>query len=193
MKNAVALLITLLLSGCASHLVVSRGKDAPAPGVPFRSPVLVSVETTTNYQPIPTAGENKSYCTPDVEVGIEAWPLGESYYANIQPSPLADGEFSIEFNEKGGLSKISMNSKASSGVDKTGSFLSTVLPFIRAPKAAPETASSASVDAKVAAAVTPKASLPAGPAEDMKALYCLKKSVTKKIVGEVELPRKSQN
>ncbi len=184
MKIRVTLAVGILLSGCASHLVVFDHQGKVTSGVPFRAPVLVKVETTTTYEPISTAGENRKYCTKDTETGIESLPLGDQFYANIDPATFADGEFGIEFNDKGGLSKVSMNSKASTGVDKVGGFLSTVLPFIRAPKVAANASAATTADAITSKSTSDKA-VPPGPAEDMKALYCLKKDTTKRITGRI--------
>jgi uncharacterized protein YceK len=181
MKPVWLAIFTALLSGCASHLVITDAKDQVASGVPFNVSVLVKINTTTRYERTAIAtDEQAKFCQNDnVEMSIEALPLGERFYANISPAIFADGEFGMEFNDKGTISKITMNSKASSGVEKTGAFLSSVLPFVRAPKAA----SSQAPDAVTLAALA--AGKPVA-AEDMRAAYCLKKEIKKEIVGRVE-------
>lgn len=168
MKTSVriaAVATAFVLTGCASDLKIYEAKDGKvveAKGVPFNAPAMVKVTTRTTYVAAPgTSAANARYCEPDEETSVDFLPLGDRFYAQVDPSQFADGEFSVEYNEKGMMSKISLNSKASSGVDKVNSLLSTVLPFVATPKKAPEEAPAAAKDPSAA---------------ELKAKHCLKKS-----------------
>jgi hypothetical protein len=182
MKVFFVCVIAASLTGCASKLLVYDAKATPAVGVPFNAPKLVRVKKTTSYELLKgLAADNVKYCTDEVEISLDFLPLGERFYVNFDPSTFADGEFAIEFNDKGLTSKISLNSKASTGVDKVSGLLSTVLPFVKAPVALPAAQAAESARTLTTAARdTPKLR----PAADIKAEYCLKGKTVSEIILE---------
>jgi len=130
-----------LISGCASTLKVYDASNNEAKGVPINVPQLVEVTTTTSYKVAKGSEKYKDLCTPEVSSELEFLPLGERYYVTFDPATLGDGEFSVEFNEKGLVKSVTLNSKASAGAEQANALLSTALPFIKAPKLDQETKS----------------------------------------------------
>ncbi len=130
------LVVILVSTGCASKLKTFDSAKKESPGVPIISPVLMKVTSIIEYQV--AAGSDHapyaSYCVNEEISKLEILPLGQIHYLAFEPSPLAKGEFKLEFNEAGNLKTVSLNSDASSGVDSVSGFLETVLPFVKAPK-----------------------------------------------------------
>lgn len=125
-----------LLSGCASSLVVTDAEQKAVAGLPVRTPALVKITKTTDYKVLPGVEHQKfkEYCTPEVSEDFQTLPLGTLYFISFKPAALADAEFKVEFADSGALKHVSLNSKASSGVEQVSGLLSTVLPFVKAPK-----------------------------------------------------------
>lgn len=159
MKIILALISIAVVSGCASDLKIYDAKLNEAKGVPFNVPLLVEITSITKYKVIKGSEKFKQLCTPEENTKLEFMPLGERYYANFDAADLGDGEFSVEFNDKGLLKSITLNSKASAGAEQANALLSTILPFVKAPKAAPEEKSFIGID---------------DTAKKLKAKHCLK-------------------
>ena len=159
MKKILAIVSIAAVSGCASDLKIYDSNKNEAKGVPFNVPQLVEVTSITKYKVAKGSEKFKELCTPEENTKLDFMPLGERYYANFDAADLGDGEFAIEFNDKGLLKSITLNSKASAGAEQANALLSTVLPFVKAPKAAPEEKSFIGVD---------------DTAQKLKAKHCLK-------------------
>lgn len=160
-KNILLVTGVLLLTGCASKLKVYDEKSNEAKGVPINVPQLVEITSTTSYKVAKGSERFKGLCTSETSSVLELLPLGERYYVAFDPASLGDGEFSVEFTDKGLVKSITLNSKASAGAEQGNALLSTVLPFYKAPKAAPESKSLIGVD---------------DTAQKLKAKHCLKSS-----------------
>ena len=162
----------VLVTGCASSLKIYDAKNNEAKGVPINVPQLMEITTTTSYKVAKGSEKYKDFCTPEVSSKLEFLPLGDRYYVTFDPATLGDGEFSVEFNDKGLLKSVTLNSKASAGAEQANALLSTVLPFIKAPKAAPET--KALIDEEDSA-------------QKLKAKHCLKASSKVTGIRKVEV------
>lgn len=141
LKSVLIIFGLVLISGCASTLKVYDANNNEAKGVPINVPQLMEVTTTTSYKVAKGSEEFKDYCTPEVSSKLEFLPLGERYFVTFDPATLGDGEFSLEFNDQGLVKSVTLNSKASAGAEQANALLSTILPFIKAPKLAQETKS----------------------------------------------------
>jgi len=128
----------VLISGCASTLKVYDASNNEAKGVPINVPQLMEVTTTTSYKVAKGNEQYKDLCTPEVSSKLEFLPLGERYYITFDPATLGDGEFSVEFNDKGLVKSVTLNSKASAGAEQANALISAALPFIKAPKSVSE-------------------------------------------------------
>lgn len=137
----IAVLPILLITGCASSLKIYDSNNQKAKGVPISAPQLVEVTTTATYKVAKGREQFKDFCTPEVSSTVDVLPLGERFYVNFDPAKFGDGEFAVEFNDKGLVKSITLNSKASAGAEQANTLLSTILPFVKSPKAAPEVAS----------------------------------------------------
>ena len=167
MKNiAVIIFASIFASGCASSLKTFNADSKPTVGIPIGTPVLVEIIEETNYQVDPAHPEYKEYCTPDTNSRYEFLALGERSFIAFDPAPLGKGEFKVEFNDAGVLKSVSLNSDATAGAEKITGILSTVLPYIAAPKPTPS-----------ALALPPDAT-----AQGKKDKYCIAKGT--KVVGK---------
>lgn len=137
MRLLASLLIIISLTGCASKLEVYDSSKNKAKGVPVHIPQLVQVTTVTKYKVAKGSEKYKDLCTPETITSFDLMPLGERYYITFDPASLGDGEFSIEFTDKGLLKSVTLNSKASAGAEQANSLLSTVLPYAASPKPIP--------------------------------------------------------
>ena len=162
-KSIITVSTLILVSSCSSNLKVFDENNKEAKGIPINAPQLVEITTTTSYKVAEGSERFAALCTSEVSSKIEVLPLGQRYYVNFEAAALGDSEFSIEYNDKGLVKTISLNSKASSGLEQTSSLLSTVLPYIKAEKSTP-------------VASTDKSTPPLGDisAQKLKDLHCLK-------------------
>lgn len=154
------------MNGCASELKVFNENEVEVKGVPINVPQLVEITTTTTYKVAKGSEKFKDLCTSEISSKLEFLPLGTRYYVTFDPAPIGDGEFSVEFTDKGLVKSVTLNSKASAGAEQANALLSTVLPFIKAPKAELETKALIEVD---------------DTAQKLKAKHCLKSSA--KVTG----------
>lgn len=129
-----------VLNGCASDLKVYDSNNNEAKGVPINVPQLVEITTVTSYKVAKGREKFKRFCVSEESSKFEVLPLGERFYVTFDSASLGDGEFSVEYNDKGLVKSITLNSKASAGVEQATALLSTVLPFLKAPKVAATTA-----------------------------------------------------
>lgn len=137
-KSILVVLGLLIISGCASSLKVYDSSGSEAKGVPVNAPMLVEITTATSYKVAEGSEKYKDLCTTEVNSTLEFLPLGDRYYVTFNPAKLGDGEFSVEFNDKGLLKSVTLNSKASAGAEQATALLSSILPFVATPKSAPE-------------------------------------------------------
>lgn len=108
-RNISSALISMLLiggtSGCASSLRISNGTELVA-GVPFNASVIYIKEFDRNRH-----SELGDACTPAHVVQTVSLPLGERFYANVDPAQFAKTGFSITFAENGVMTGITLNSE----------------------------------------------------------------------------------
>lgn len=148
-----------LLSGCASSLKTFDAQKNPSVGIPVGTPILVKITERTTYEVDPKHPEFQSYCKTDVNATYEFLPLGERSYIAFEPAALGKGEFKVEFNDNGALKTVSVNSDATAGTQSVTELLSTILPYMAAPKPTPEI----------------KATIAKDTAQETKEKYCIKK------------------
>lgn len=134
MRVLIALSILLTLSGCSSKLMVFDSEKKETIGIPFNVPQLVAIKTLVKYKVVKGSEDFADYCTSETTVKKELLPLGERYYINFDPAQLGDAEFGVEFNDKGLVKSITLNSKASAGSEQANALLTSVLPYVSAPK-----------------------------------------------------------
>jgi len=159
MKLIVLMLTLISLAGCASSLKVYDSKNSEAKGVPVNAPQLVEITTVTNFKVAKGRENYKDFCTSETSSRFEVLPLGERFYITFEPANLGDGEFAVEFTDKGLLKSVTLNSEASSGAEQATALLSSVLPFITSPKQV---------------SVPPPLIEPDETAQKLKAKHCLK-------------------
>lgn len=143
-SNVVFVLVLIsALPGCSAKLAVYDESGSELKGVPVRSPALVLITTTTTYEidpSISSATPNYStiqkVCQPTSSQSTSVLPIGQLSYVSYDPAPLAKSEFKVEFNDSGAAKSISVNSDPAATTEAASSLLSTVLPFLKAPKAA---------------------------------------------------------
>lgn len=159
MHRMLILGMAFLLIGCSSTLKVYDSKYNEAKGVPINVPQLVEITSVTAYKVANGQEKYKEFCTLEETTSLEFMPLGERFYITFEPAAFGDGEFSVEFTDKGLVKSVVLNSKASAGAEQINSLLSTVLPYITSPKPMKETKSSIEIDET---------------AQKLKDKYCLK-------------------
>lgn len=98
-------LLLAACGGCASSLHISNG-TGEVPGVPFNASVTYIKEFDRNRH-----SEHGDACTPTHVVQTVALPLGERFYANVDPAQFAKTGFSITFAENGVMTGITLNSE----------------------------------------------------------------------------------
>jgi hypothetical protein len=102
---AIAGLLIVACGGCASSLRITNAGGA-VPGVPFNASVMYIKEFDRNRH-----SEQGEACTlTHVSVPV-ALPLGERFYANVDPAQFAKTGFSITFAENGVMTGITLNSE----------------------------------------------------------------------------------
>lgn len=171
MKIFPLIVVVTFFTGCASSLEVYDSQNKKTKGVPIHVPQLVAITSVTKYK-ISKGNEQYAHlCTKEEITKLDFYPLGERFYVNFAPAELGDGEFSIEFNDKGLLKSVTLNSKASGGAEQTNALLSTVLPFLAKPKAELSSTLIASDDTEAKS----------------KAKYCLKTTTEIKSVKKVNI------
>lgn len=163
--------IAILTSGCASSLKTFDSQKLPSVGIPVGTPVLVKITEKTSYEVDPSNSKYESYCKPEINAKYQFLALGERSYIAFDPAPFGKGEFKVEFNDAGVLKTVSLNSDATAGADKVSDLLGTVLPYLAAPKPAPET----------------KALVVEDTAQKKKDKYCIKKGAEVVTVERVEI------
>ncbi len=138
MKNiALAIISSILATGCASSLKTFDANSKPTVGIPIGTPVLVKITEETSYEVDPNNGKYESYCKPDLNSKYQFLALGERSFIAFDPAPLGKGEFKVEFNDAGVLKTVSLNSDATAATKEVSGLLDTVLPYLAAPKPAP--------------------------------------------------------
>ena len=148
-----------LTSGCASSLKTFDSNSKPTVGVPVSAPALVKITTKTTFSVVPGHEAFAAYCVEEVDSEFTFLPLGERSYITFDAAQFGKSEFKIEFNDTGALKAVSLNSDAAAGVDAVGGIVSSVLPFLAAPKAAPQAGTATATD----------------PAQKTKEMHCSKK------------------
>ncbi|MFV8440478.1 hypothetical protein [Vibrio owensii] len=133
-NNLVNIFALLFLTACSSDLEVYDGKQKAVPGIPINVPQLVKITTKTTYKVVDGSEKYKDLCSPEENSKFDVLPLGERYFVSFDSAAMGDSEFSVEFNDKGLVKSVKLNSEASSGVEQTTALLSAVLPFVKAPK-----------------------------------------------------------
>ncbi len=134
--QAVSITLSLILvffSGCSSSLKTFDAKQNVSVGIPINTPTLVKVTERTSYMVDPRKKEFEEFCKPSLNTTFQYQALGEQSYVAFEPALLGKGEFKIEFHENGALKSISLNSDASTGIDKVNDLLKTVAPYVAAP------------------------------------------------------------
>lgn len=172
-----SIILAVLISGCSSKLTTFDSDGKEMVGVPIGKPVLVEFNTTTVFKPVVGHENFKNYCTDVNNSEAKFLPLGETYYIGFDPASFGKGEFKLEFSDSGNIKVISLNSDATAGVNATKDILGTILPYIKAPKTAPddsETADFAPTDTTV-------------PAEDLKKLHCLNKGTKVTSIRKIKI------
>ncbi|MEH6544577.1 MAG: hypothetical protein V7721_11625 [Porticoccaceae bacterium] len=172
MKHIIILTCTIFIVSCASDLKIYDSAQNEIKGVPFNMPQLVEIASVTKYKVAKGSEKFKALCTPEENTKLEFMPLGKQYYVNFDAAELGDGEFSVEYTDKGLLKSITLNSKASAGAEQANALLSTILPFIKAPKVTPSEKSLIGAD---------------DIAEKLKAKHCLKSGTKITGVKKIEI------
>lgn len=113
------LILAWVVSGCSTTLHTYDTDKNEMKGVPVPKPQLVKVITTTLYEAIGGATWPNLCSKNQVDESYDYIASGEHYYVNFDPSESAKGTFELNFNDKGLLSKVSVNSEANTGVDST--------------------------------------------------------------------------
>jgi hypothetical protein len=108
----------------------------------------VEVERLTTYELVSGVADMAKYCTPETVVSLEFLPLGEQYFVTLDPATFGAAEFSLELTDGGALKKVTLGSDpgTSAAVEAATGLISAVLPFVAAPKEAPEAAGIVGVD-----------------------------------------------
>ena len=137
MLRTLLFLCIAVLPACTSELEIYQdGSDEPIKGVPFRgSEVWVAEGLLTKHS------KEGSQCAQAPFQDYVSLASGTLYSAQPDPGWLANSEFSIMFNENGSVKQIQLNSESNfaENVSAVSELAGTVLPFVTAPKAAPET------------------------------------------------------
>lgn len=126
--------MSTMVSGCASSLKTFDSEKKASVGIPIATPVLVKITQRTNYEVDPNNQVYSKYCTSVTSSKYEFLALGERSYIAFNPAMLGKGEFKVEFTDSGALKSVSLNSDATAGAEKVKDLLSTVLPYLAAPK-----------------------------------------------------------
>ncbi len=138
------LLVLLFLAGCSSQIKVYDEAGVEQKGVPVRSPVLVEITTTVEYEISPTVPQDAAnyaliveLCKPTVEQSTSFLPLGDINYVSYVPATFAKSEFTVDYLENGGVKSISVNSDPAATTESAANLLDAVLPFtaLKAPAA----------------------------------------------------------
>lgn len=161
------------VAGCASSVQTFGADGAPAVGIPVARRVLVRVTEMTTFVVDPANPAFADYCTPETSSRYELMPLGEPMYVAFKPAALGKGEFKLELAESGVLKSVSLNSDATSGAADVGELMASVLPFVAAPRPAPEAAGIRGADET---------------AQKTKARYCLKQGTTVTQIERIAIP-----
>jgi len=101
-----ASLLALGAGGCASSLRISDARGGAVAGVPFNTPVTYIKEFDRNRHSV-----HGDACTPTHVVQTVSLPLGERYYANVDPAQFAKTGFSITFADNGVMTGVTLNSE----------------------------------------------------------------------------------
>lgn len=124
----------LVLTGCASELVVSNNETE---GVPVPFPRLVTQITSTEYEVAPGATNPNAVaiCAKNTEKAeLKFLPLGKVMYVGFKPAWLGKSEFKVEYNDSGMLKSVSLNSDPTAAVEASAGMLSTILPYLGKPQ-----------------------------------------------------------
>ena len=145
--GAIVLLIPVL-SGCASSLQTYDGAKVASKGIPIRAPALVEIERVTTFELVSGPAEMVKYCTPETMVSVEFLPIGDLYFVKVDPAAFGKSDFSLELTDAGALKKVTLGSDpgTSAAVEAATGLVSTVLPFVAAPKEAPDAVGIANTD-----------------------------------------------
>ncbi len=98
--------MAVLCGGCTADLMVYDNAGALAKGVPFRTAeVYVAEGYLTAHSTGGTCNEKTRYQK------FVSLPLGDQYFAHIETGEWTGSEFSISYNDNGGLKEVSLNSE----------------------------------------------------------------------------------
>ena len=172
MKKIALSIYIVVLAGCASDLKVYDSNNTLAKGVPINVPQLVEITSVTSYKVAKGSEKFKALCVAEENTKLEVMPLGERYYVTFDASKFGDGEFAVAYTDKGLVKSITLNSKASAGAEQANALLSTILPFVKAPKVAPVEKGFIGADET---------------AQKLKAKHCLKSGSKIKSVKKIEI------
>lgn len=98
--------LMIACAGCASSLHISNADGGAVAGVPFNAPVIYRKEFDRNRH-----SELGAACTPTHVVQTVALPLGERFYANVDPAQFAKTGFSMTFADNGVMTGVTLNTE----------------------------------------------------------------------------------
>lgn len=177
MKITIIIVLLTALFGCATNLQTYDDEGDASKGIPIPKPRLVKVIKTTYFQAINTARNPELCSETKISESYDYVTSDEYYFVNFSPSQFAKGTFDVTFNDKGLASSISVNSEANTGTDSITSFLGTVLPYFKVPKAE-ELAATKSDESSASNRLIQNNSISA---EDLKSASCIEKKVEIKL------------
>ena len=124
-KALVLATLSVVVTGCATHLHVWNDKESDLKGIPVRlGEVFVKRGKYTK-----SSRDADSPCRMQEFYDIVILPTGSTYYVNVDSDWLAKAEFAVSYHDNGTLAGVSMNSDVAGGVKAATESLTQLLPF----------------------------------------------------------------